>query len=567
MASKKYKLLLGLITLMASSTFAQMGSSYSAFDSSVVPSKRMPQQNEFWNNTYNFPSKPRNQVEVGVKVGAPTISSDVAARFPTFGFGVHVRKALGYLFSLRLEYVNGTAKGLNWQAASGFLSNPAWLDKPNGGNLPAGSGYNPLYRDNNGLLGALSPTLNGGTAQVVFYNYKTHVQDLSLQGLITLNSIRFHKQKTSLTLYGGAGIGMTWFNVKVNALDANGAPYTAVFNEAARRQIAGGGVDHSKRKDILKYLKDNMDNTYETAGANEGKRQPLFGDNTLKPSGTVILGLSYKLSKRINIALEDRQTFTKSDLMDGQQWQEWPRGAPSLTRDYDSWNFLSLGINFNLGGKAVEPLWWLNPLDYAYSELNHPKHMKLPKPIFDDADGDGVTDQLDREPNTPSGCPVDTHGVTKDTDGDGIADCKDKQLITPTECQPVDADGVGKCPEPACCKENKAAIEELKIKGIVKGNNPDGCPADYPSVKMKGLSFSKDNKALLTTVAAKLKENPACKISLTAYPKADKRSQSLADKKLEAVKNYLVEKLGISADRITTEKVIDGGDADTIDIK
>ena len=54
---------------------------------------------------------------------------------------------------------------------------------------------------------------------------------------------------------------------------------------------------------------------------------------------------------------------------------------------------------------------------------------------------------------------------------------------------------------------------------------------------------------------------------LTAYPKADKRSQSLADKKLEAVKNYLVEKLGISEDRITTDKVIDGGDANTIDIK
>ena len=78
--------------------------------------------------------------------------------------------------------------------------------------------------------------------------------------------------------------------------------------------------------------------------------------------------------------------------------------------------------------------------------------MKIPKPVFDDADGDGVIDQLDKEPNTPAGCPVDTHGVTKDTDGDGVPDCKDKQLITPTECQPVDADGVGKCPDPECCK-------------------------------------------------------------------------------------------------------------------
>ena len=33
------------------------------------------------------------------------------------------------------------------------------------------------------------------------------------------------------------------------------------------------------------------------------------------------------------------------------------------------------------------------------------------------------------------------------------------------------------------------------------------------------------------------------------------------------IKNYLVEKLGISADRIAVEKVIDGGDSNTIDIK
>ena len=60
MASKKYKLILGLITLMTSTTFAQTGSGYSIYDSSVIPSKRLPQQNEFLNNTYNFPAKPRN---------------------------------------------------------------------------------------------------------------------------------------------------------------------------------------------------------------------------------------------------------------------------------------------------------------------------------------------------------------------------------------------------------------------------------------------------------------------------------------------------------------------------
>ena len=80
-----------------------------------------------------------------------------------------------------------------------------------------------------------------------------------------------------------------------------------------------------------------------------------------------------------------------------------------------------------IGNKAVEPLWWLNPLDYAYKEVNKPRHMKLPKPVLDDADGDGVTDQFDQEPNTPAGAPVDTHGVSRDTDGDGVPD----SLIAP----------------------------------------------------------------------------------------------------------------------------------------
>ena len=137
-----------------------------------------------------------------------------------------------------------------------------------------------------------------------------------------------------------------------------------------------------------------------------------------------------------------------TDLLDGQQWQNNYDAvavqAIAQTRSSDAYNFLSVGINYNIGKHAVEPLWWLNPLDYAYNEINAPRHMKLPKPVLDDADGDGVTDQFDLEPNTPKGCPVDSHGVSRDTDGDGVPDFKDKELITPTQCQPVDADGVGR---------------------------------------------------------------------------------------------------------------------------
>ncbi len=539
-----------------------------SYDSAYISKKLQPQQAEFNNNTYNFPARPRNRWELGASLGMPTISGDVPAIMPTFGFEAHVRKSLGYKFSLRLQYINGVAKGLMWQPSSVTVKNPAWLDNSvpalASGNLPNGKGYNAIYRDNLGGISSVSPTINGGNPEVIYHNYKTNIQDLSIQGIITLNNIRFHKQQSRFLLYGGGGIGITAYNVMVNALDANGGKYTTLFNSIAFSENGGRDGDLSDKKSIWSRLKSGMDNTYETEGDSESGRRGRMGKNTIRPSGTVLLGVSYRISKSINIALEDRHTFVKSDLLDGQQWQVHPTADVVMTRDYDSYNFLSLGLNVNLGAKSVEPLWWLNPLDYAYSELNNPRHMKLPKPVFEDADGDGVIDQLDREPNTPSGCPVDAHGVTKDTDGDGVPDCKDKQLITPTECQPVDVDGVGKCPELPCCTDLK---NQVSGGGGAPGGNAANCPTDYPSLRMSKAVISAENKALLSSVVGKLKSNPGCNVTLTGYPRADKRNQALASRKLELLKSYLVEQQGISADRIITNIIIDGGDEQTIDIK
>jgi hypothetical protein len=531
-------------------------------DSIYISKTDMPQQKDFWNNTYNFPAKPRNMWEIGASFGVPTVSGDVAVILPTFGFAAHVRKSIGYLFSIRVQYVNGVAKGMMWQPSVVNTKNPAWLDNSTPGfygNLPLGKGYNAAYRDEFGNLRAISPTLNGGKSQVIYANYKTNLQDLSIQGIITLNNVRFHKDKTKFTIYGGAGIGFTAYHVMVNALDAKGDNYTNLFNSVFNA-TDGGGIRLADRGSVTKLLKAGMDNTYETEANSDKSRRGSFGNNVVMPSGTALFGLAYKLGKRINLALEDRHSFVKTDLLDGQQWQVHSAGDVVLTRDFDSWNYLSLGINVNLGAKSVEPLWWLNPMDYAYSELNNPKHMKLPKVTFEDLDGDGVLDQLDREPNTPVGYPVDMHGVSKDTDGDGVPDWKDKQLITPTECQPVDGDGIGRCPEPECCKTNIAELDS-----ITKINK--NCPDDYKGFMMKSVNLDNDLKAKLAVIAAKLKNYPDCKIEIISYPKANKRIQKFAEKRMELVKNYLIEELGISIDRISTNKIIEGGNPDQIDIK
>ncbi|HMR93422.1 MAG TPA: hypothetical protein PKC69_13960, partial [Chitinophagaceae bacterium] len=266
------------------------------------------------------------------------------------------------------------------------------------------------------------------------------------------------------------------------------------------------------------------------------------------------LGIAFKLSNRLNLAIEDRITFIKDDLLDGQRWAE----QGDLTRDFDSYNMATVGLNINLGAKSVEPLWWLNPLDYAYQEIRKPKHMILPKPVLDDSDGDGVTDQFDRE-QTPAGCPVDTHGVSLDTDGDGVPDCKDKQLITPTHCQPVDADGVGKCPCP-----DESCYEDLIKKG-------DDCAEKLgmlPSVSFRAGSnvLSTDAQAVLATVAARLRATPECKVVVIGYGSSNKKEQQLSWDHVNKVITHLVEKEGLSADRFIFKYGEDGPN-DTVDLR
>jgi outer membrane protein OmpA-like peptidoglycan-associated protein len=527
MASKKYVSFLSLLLLLATVSQAQLGGTYDVQDSSVIPSKRLPQQTEFMANNYPYPAKPRNQWEIGLQLGTFGISGDVRNRFPGIGAALHARKALGYVFSLRGQVGFGTTKGLNFQPSTEYSKNPAWA-----------ANYAPN-----------TP---------VFYNYKTNVYDASIQGVVTLSNIRFHKAKSSFNIYAFGGVGGMIYDTKIDALKDN-TPYD--FSSVVNK-YAPTGFQYKDRKDIRKDLKDVLDGKYETQGQVDPGQPKLFK----KPFRFIMnvgAGVQFKLNKKFSLAVEDKITIPKTDLLDGNQWQEnGPGTATAQSRDYDTYNFLSVGINMAIGNKSVEPLWWLNPLDYAYNEVNKPRHMKLPKPVLDDADGDGITDQFDQEPNTPAGAPVDSHGVSRDTDGDGVPDYKDKELVTPTQCQPVDADGIGKCPPPACCDSLQKLIEE----GGIRGKCGIG---DLPSVTFKGksITLSNDAKALLASAAQKIKDNPNCKIAVIGYCASSKSEQQLSWDRVNAVISYLVDKEGISQDRFIFKYGETGGDCNTVDLR
>ncbi len=139
-------------------------------------------------------------------------------------------------------------------------------------------------------------------------------------------------------MYVLAGVGLTWYDTKINALNGT-TNYANAFNQVALQT----DINYDNRKDIRKALKDVLDDSYETDAQSNDDR-----DGNKRWSGTLGLGISYRLSRRFNIALEDRITFLRDDLLDGQQWTEHPHGDATLTRNFDSINFLSLGLNVNL---------------------------------------------------------------------------------------------------------------------------------------------------------------------------------------------------------------------------
>lgn len=307
----------------------------------------------------------------------------------------------------------------------------------------------------------------------------------------------------------------------------------AGYSIASTRMTAGvegsGKFDGAPLYDLVARERNDLIDTY---GGDSKESQALYHNIDFG------FGLAFRLSPRVNIGFEERisNPLTGIDFLDG-------FNTPRVSKGSDKFAFSMLKLAFNLGNTAThtEPLWWVNPNNYVFNELATPKHMKIPIPVLPDGDGDGIIDQFDMEPNTPAGCAVDSHGVTKDTDGDGVPDCKDKEVLTPQSCFPVNADGVGACPEPECCK----AIDSMRAASVCNIGS-------LPSVQFKSGSstLSSTAKSLLNTVAQQLQANPTCKVKVVGYGASSKRSQQLSWAQVNAVKTYLSEQQGISESRI-----------------
>jgi OmpA-OmpF porin, OOP family len=515
-------LLLLLSGGLGSGLMAQNSASSAEQDSAStyakIPKSRMDQQAAFEANLTNFPARPRNMWEIGISGGIVQVSGDVRTNWtgagkdhlPALGYGIHVRKALGYVMSLRGEYFQGTAYGQNWQPSSGIDRNPV-------------------------LNGRTNPNLNyADSPGIIYHNYKSKINDLSVEAIFTLNNIKYHKDRNRVGLNAIVGAGVGTFQTFIDQLDANGNMY----DYSPARALGGGNFED--RPAILDALAEIYDGEYETAAEGNDANPSLF-KRSYKPVITGGIGVHILLTDKLSLAIEHKVKFTNNDLVDGQQWEE----TNTLTRDFDTYHYSSIHLNYHLGRKTSNdiPSWWINPLTFSYEQGD------ANQADLGDDDNDGVLNILDQEPDTREDCPVDTRGVTLDSDKDGCPDCDDPEPFSSPE-RPIQN----------CVNVGSGFLDEPAVRRIVQEmlGDPD-ISAGGSDWYLPMIHFDLDKDALKTEFYPELKrvadvmtQYPKIKVEVIGFTdirNTEEYNLDLSRRRAVNAINHMVERYGLDPNR------------------
>ncbi len=434
--TKKASYILGIVLsiLLYNSVQAQdTTSSFTSEDELTLD----PEQNRKWREgQYPYSAKPKSMWELGIHAGHSFISGDVEAPFPAgYGFGLHLRKAINYILSFRLD---------GWYTQSkGFDARPL---------SPSTLSIERFYqqREGNAIAGYVE---NGDR---VHRNYKTSIIGGGLEAVLNIGNLLFHQERNRWNAYSVLGIGLNIPDANIDLLNGS-----SLYNFSS--VTSGLNLDSKDdRKEARKRLKDLLDGDYETPGGVEKQILALGDDKTVIPYFNFGLGVSRKLTQRVNLGLEWQVILSDNDLYDGFEF----RNRFDKTNNLDVPHYVSLRLGINLGdfNEKTEPLYWLNPLSGALNDLAEVKA----RPVLDltDTDSDGVIDMLDQEVDSPEGAPVDTRGVVLDSDGDGVADYQDAEPYS-IPGYDVDASGVAQVPDAPYLEEDEInQIINQKIAGI-----------------------------------------------------------------------------------------------------
>lgn len=175
-----------------------------------------------------------------------------------------------------------------------------------------------------------------------------------------------------------------------------------------------------------------------------------------------------------------------------------------------------------------------------------------------DADNDGVPDNRDQCPGTPSGASVDNSGCERDGDGDGVADSRDQCPDTPAGasvnnrgCElDDDNDGVVNSKDECPDTEAGASVDETGCEGVTETVRTIELNVTFPTnSSVIGDSFDSE----IRQVADFMNENPETSVEIAGHSDsigdAD-YNRFLSQRRADAVASRLTGPLGVSEDRV-----------------
>lgn len=487
-----------------------------------------PDQQKKWRKGLSkFSAKPKSAWELGIHAGHFIIDGDVDKRTPGgFGVGLHLRKAIQYVFSIRLDMFYGQAYGVEAQL---------WRHYTDGGGL-----VEPIFDDYENTAGWFPKT-------------KTQYAYVNLQTVINFGNILFHKERNEWNFYMLAGVGVDTHLAMLDLYRRNGNPYDV-------QSVIDLGLDLNVRDDRI-MIKKEVDNLYDGEYETEGfQKEGIFrvADKYNVHLNLILgVGVSKKLNKRMNIGFEHQAFISDNDYLDGVKY----RSAVDQTNNLDIAHYTNLRIGINLGNlqERSEPLYWLNPLDAAFNDIAELKQ----RPVLDltDSDGDGVVDMMDMEPDSPVGAQVDTRGITLDSDKDGLPDFEDKEPFSPPGLR-TDSEGVAEVPKQSVSRDEVKEIVTEVIGGDVASTfrgNPDWF---LPMIHfdLDKYYIKPEFLGQLKHVADVMQKYP--EICVTAQGHTDIRNsndynRALSFKRAKAAIDYLTDHYDIPRDRF---KLMYGGE-------
>lgn len=532
--TRKINLLALMLIFALSSSFAQVADEVT----------KNPEQNASWRmGKSNYSAKPKNAWELGIHAGHYLIDGDVDRLLPAgYGLGLHLRKAIHYAFSIRADLFYGQAKGLETQTWT--HSSVRQGDEIGGGLVePQYSPYN---------------INNGHPDGRWFPSHKTRQVYGAFQGIINIGNLLFHKDRNKWNWYIGVGAGLNSYKTQLDLLDANGNAYSDLLNQTD--WTFDKFNSKSGRDDIKDALQGIYDGEYETEGPKKAGIFRLGDETNIHFMFTGSVGVSRKISNRINIGLEHQVMASDNDYLDGIRF----RSSDDLTADVDLEHYTNVRLAINLGNmdEVTEPLYWLNPLDNTMNDIAALKQ----RPVLDltDSDGDGVIDMMDQEIDSPSGAIVDTRGVTLDSDSDGIADYKDKEPYS-LPGKEIDANGVAMVDK--YLTENEVnSLVDTKTSVIMK--EVSGMKSDCGKWFLPMIHFDNDKYTIkpefygqLHHVANVMKQCPSTCVAVVGHTDArnsDDYNNVLSYNRAEAALNYISTNYGIDRSRF---KLMYGGES------